>query len=228
MEETISLFTSMSITQAAGTQRSWRGFQGWKSCDIKVIHSKVGGVTTQREHLQGFCKTEEAFQAASLPYLVGWDTSTVLSPMEGSCGYSRVPQTRTILPLECGSLGSSSHREYHGGGLLPSSLDKTVQVTTPTLFAKPIFWELRQLSSKEILLAKDLTKVDAAKLAQPSGKSSFLRALTPGKSLVFGSRSLFYGGSASIPTTATITQFARWDEEIGDWNASRGQVIALA
>jgi hypothetical protein len=156
MEETISLFTSMSITQAAGTRRSWRCFQSWKLCDIKVIHSEVSGVTTQREHLQGFCKTEEAFQAAQaapLPYLVGWDASTVLSPMKGSCCYRRAPKTRPIMPLEYVNLGSSSHPEYHGGGLLPRSLDKTVQVTTPTLFAKPGFWGLHQLSSKEILLA---------------------------------------------------------------------------
>jgi hypothetical protein len=107
--------------------------------------------------------------------------------------------------------------------LLPSPLDKTIQVATPTLFAKPGFWGLRRLTSEEILLAKDLSETDAEKLAWPSCEGSFLRAFAPGKCLVFGFRALFYGGGLfSTPKTGTITQFTRRDEEIGGWNVSEG------
>jgi hypothetical protein len=36
------------------------------------------------------------------------------------------------VPLVCVNMGSTSHPEYHGGGLLPSGLDKTIQVTMST------------------------------------------------------------------------------------------------
>jgi hypothetical protein len=129
---------------------------------------------------------------------VGRDASTVLSSMEGTRRYCRAPQTRTVLPLACVNLGSLGHPEYHGGGLLPSPLDKTVQVTTPTLFAKLGFWGLRRLTSEEILLAKDMSEADVSKLARLSREGSFLRMLTPGKCLVFGFRALFYGGGLFV------------------------------
>jgi hypothetical protein len=124
--EAMSLFTSMSITQVVSTRRAWRGFAGWKAAEIEVAHSSVGGVSTQKEQLQGFCKTADFFKAETLPYVVGRDASTVLSSMEGTRRYRRAPQTRTVLPLACVNLGSLGHPEYHGGGLLPSPLDKTV------------------------------------------------------------------------------------------------------
>jgi hypothetical protein len=115
---------------------------------------------------------------SSLPYVVSRDASTVLSTMEGTRRYRRAPDTRVAMPLGCLNLGSLSHPEYHGGGLLPSPLDKTIQVVTPTLFAKPGFWGLRRLTSEEMLLAKDLSEADAEKLAQPSREGSFLRAFS--------------------------------------------------
>jgi hypothetical protein len=99
-----------------------------------------------------------------------------------------------VIPLECRNLGSETHPEYHGGGLLPGVLDKSVQIVTPTLFAKPGYWGLRGLSSKEVLLAKDLSEMDALKLETPGKNASFLRGLTPGRCLVFCFNAVFNGG----------------------------------
>jgi hypothetical protein len=74
----------------------------------------------------------------------------VLSTTEGSRRYHLSPQTCLVMPLECINLGSLCHPEYHGGGLLPSSIEKTIQVTMPTLLAKPGFGVLRRLLSEEI------------------------------------------------------------------------------
>jgi hypothetical protein len=74
----MSLFTSMSVTQVAGTRRTRRGFAGWKAAEIQVAHNNVGGVTTQKEQLQGFSKTKNLFEVSGLPYVVGRDASTVL------------------------------------------------------------------------------------------------------------------------------------------------------
>jgi hypothetical protein len=49
--EAMSLFTSMCVTQVAGTRRARRGFAGWKATEIQVAHNNVGGVTTQKEQL---------------------------------------------------------------------------------------------------------------------------------------------------------------------------------
>jgi hypothetical protein len=46
--EAMSLFTSMSVTQVAGTRRARRGFAGWKAAEIQEAHNDVGGVTTQK------------------------------------------------------------------------------------------------------------------------------------------------------------------------------------
>jgi hypothetical protein len=153
--------------------------------------------------------------------------------MEGSRRYRRAPPNRTVLPLSCLNLGSASHPEYHGDGLLPATVDKSVQVSTPTLFAKPGFWGLRSLSSVEILLAKDLPETDAQKLQDISQQGCFLRTFTPGKCLLFGFRSLFYegGGSTSSSSAATpeelqtITQFARgYEDELWEEARERGEV----
>jgi hypothetical protein len=72
------------------------------------------------------------------------------------------------------NLGSDSHLEYHGGGLLPAPLDKSVQVTTPTLFAKPGFWGLGGLSNVRILMSKDVPEADVCKLQDLSKQACFL------------------------------------------------------
>jgi hypothetical protein len=189
--EAMSLFSSMSVRRVVGTKRARRGFSGWSSAHIGVPHSQVGGITTHHATMEGFQQTTEALLVEKLPYVVGRDASTVLSVMEVSRRYRRAPRVRTVLPLDCVNLGSDSHPEYHGGGLLPGMLDKSVQVSTPTLFAKPGYWGLRSLSNVEILLAKDLSEADSGKLKDVR---PFLGSFTPGKCLVFGFRALFNGG----------------------------------
>jgi hypothetical protein len=75
------------------------------------------------------------------------------------------------------------------------------------------FWGLRSLSSVKLLLAKDLSEMDAQQLQDVSQQGCFLPTFTPGKCLLFGFCSLFYKGgggtSSSLPATQTITQFAR-------------------
>jgi hypothetical protein len=65
--------------------------------------------------------------------MVGRDASTVLSVLEGSGRNRRAPLERTRVPLERVSLGSNCTRNITGG-LLSASLEKFVQVVTPTLF----------------------------------------------------------------------------------------------
>jgi hypothetical protein len=187
----MSLFSSMSVRRVVGTKRARRGFSGWSSAHIGVPHSQVGGITSHHATMEGFQQTTEALLVEKLPYVVGRDASTVLSVMEVSQRYRRAPRVRTVLPLDCVNLGSDSHPEYHGGGLLPGMLDKSVQVSTPTLFAKPGYWGLRSLSNVKILLAKDLSEADSGKLKDVR---PFLGSFTPGKCLVFGFRALFNGG----------------------------------
>jgi hypothetical protein len=111
----------------------------------------------------------------------------MLSIMEGSWCYRKAPpEPIAVMPLGCINLGTTtSHPEYHGGGLLPDSLDRSIQVTVPPcslLFLD--FWGLRHISSTKILLAKDLTERDVSKLVHPSRKGTFPWTLTPGKCLV--------------------------------------------
>jgi hypothetical protein len=192
--EAMSLFSSMLVRRVVGTKRARQGFTGWPLAQIGVPHSKVGGISAHHATMEGFQKTTEALLVEKLPYVVGRDASTVLSVMEGGQRYRRAPRDRTVLPLDCVHLGSDSHPEYHGGGLLPGMLDKPVQVSTPTLFAKPGYWGLRSLSNVEILLAKDFSEADSGKLQDLSPKVGFLRSFTPGKCLVFGYRALFKWG----------------------------------
>jgi hypothetical protein len=118
--------------------------------------------------------------------------------------------------------------------LLPATLDKSVEVSTPTLFAKPGFWGLRSLSSVQLLLAKDLSETDAKKLQDISQQGCFLRTFTPGKCLLFGFCSIFYEGggatsssSAATPELQTITQFTRgYEDELWEEVRERGEVDA--
>jgi hypothetical protein len=212
--EAMSLFSSMLARQVVETKRARRGFTGWPSAQIGVPHSEVGGITAHHATMEGFQQTTEALLVEKLLYVVGRDASTVLSVMEVSRRYRRAPCDRTVLTLDCVNLGSGSHPEYHGGGLLPGMLDKLVQVSTPTLFAKPGYWGLRSLSNVEILLAKDLSEADSGKLKDVRPKVGFLRSFTPGKCLVFGFRALFNGGgTVDNSQPETITQFAHAHED---------------
>ena len=92
-------------------------------------HSLVGGITAHRATIQALHQFDELINARKLPYVVGRDASMVLLVMEGSRRYRRVPPNGTVLPLSCLNLGSASHPEFHGGGLLPATLDKSVQAS---------------------------------------------------------------------------------------------------
>jgi hypothetical protein len=121
--------------------------------------------------------------------------------------YRRAPQTRMVMPLGCLNLGSLNHPEYHGGGLLPSPLDKTIQVSTPTLFAKPGFGGATPANKRRNSACKGFVRGRCGK----TGSTQSLRK-------VFGFRLscfILRGGSVSTPKTGSITQFTRRDEEIG-------------
>jgi hypothetical protein len=96
--------------------------------------------------------------------MLGRDASTVLSVMETAEQFCQTPTESTVIPLRCLAMGSETCPEYYGIGLSTSALDKLIQIVTPSLFAKLEFWQLRGLSSKDILLSKDLSEVDAGML----------------------------------------------------------------
>lgn len=73
------------------------------------------------------------------------------------------------------------------------ALEKLVHIVGPTLFAKLGFGGLHQLSSKEILLPKDISKIDVIKLQKPEKTATLLRGLTTGGYLVFGFSTMFKG-----------------------------------
>jgi hypothetical protein len=202
--EVMGLVNGMSIQQVVGTKRGRRGFEGWLANSQEVAHDEVGGITAQKACITGMRKTGEPWEGSDLPFVVGRDASTVLSVMEPARRFRQAPANSGIIPLQCRNLGSETHPVYHGGGLLPDVLDKSVQIVTPTLFAKPGFWGLRGLSSKEILLAKDLSEIDALKLATPAKTASFLRGLTPGRCLVFGFNAVFNGGGLTFARTKLL------------------------
>jgi hypothetical protein len=123
----IGLFDSMSVTCVAVPSEQGEGVKDGNLDGLRCCIARwVGSPRTTR--------------TSALPFMVGRDACTLLPVLEGSGRYRRAPLERTAVPLERVSLGSNSHPEYHGGGLLSASLEKFVQVVMPTLFAKSGLW----------------------------------------------------------------------------------------
>jgi hypothetical protein len=122
----MALVASMALEDVICTKLPWRGFSGWLMGCWTVVHSAVGGIMTTPEMIAPLRKGSDVVVGAALPFIVSRDASPVLSTTEGTRRYRKAPLERTIFPLECRNLGTPGHPKFHGGGLLPAVLDRSV------------------------------------------------------------------------------------------------------
>jgi hypothetical protein len=86
----------------------------------------------------------------------------MLSVQAPSHRYKPAPSTAVLTPLGCKNLGSFAAPYYHGGGLLPGTLDRKTRVLAPGLYAPKGHWALRPLTVEEVFVAKDFGRSLAA------------------------------------------------------------------
>jgi hypothetical protein len=120
----------------------------------------------------------------TLPHAVPRDASTVLCVQAPANKYRPAPPYCIVTPLGCINLGTDLRPYYHGGGLLPASLDRKTEVLTPGVFAPKTKWALRPLTVEEVLVAKDFSKVLSDLLTAGPITNGLLRDLPPGKPLI--------------------------------------------
>jgi hypothetical protein len=173
----MALAASMGLEDVACTKLPRRGFSGWSMGHQEVVHSAVGGITTKKEMIVRLRKGSDAVLGAALPFIVGRDASRLLSsPRRKALGdierhhrrgrsfhwsveILERPATPSFMGEFHGGVSWGSFMgEFHGGGLLSGVLDRSVQVVTPTVFAKKGYWGIRILSRLELLFARDLDR----------------------------------------------------------------------
>jgi hypothetical protein len=180
---TLHLATRLGVKTvvSVGTPRPARQ---WSESRVAISHAKVGGVTNSTLWLGCMRMTPElgAKPPEPLALTVERDASTVLTSAEFSRSSLPRPTPSRVFPLAVQSLSSVSPPVYHGGGLLPWPLDRSVRVACPCLGLAPGRWGIRPLTTSEILLALDWPKEASSSMHGVTNK--FLLQLQPGKSLV--------------------------------------------
>jgi len=177
---------SMNVSRLVCTKGLRRNLMGWNSTSATIKHNNVGGVTTEATTLVCLQAGGLAPGTLVLEGRIQRDASTVLSIMPYSKVFKAAPKELVIIPLEVRTMGESTspmHTIYHGGGLLPSPLDKRVRVCTPGLYCPKGKWVVRQLTLEEVLLSKDYSTSVAATFARIGVSNGLLRMLIPGKCL---------------------------------------------
>jgi hypothetical protein len=114
------------------TRRRRRPAIGWHETLISVSHQFVGGVTEKSETLVVHFPITSSLSTfnPTVSGSPGRDASTVLLVNEYSHLLRRIPTPLEVFPLRCVNLGSEAWPVYHGGGLLPSSLNQKTWVLT--------------------------------------------------------------------------------------------------
>ena len=177
---------SMNVTRMVCTKGLRRNLMGWNATTAHVQHESLGGVTTDATTLVCLQAGGLSPMTQALEGHVQRDASTVLSIMPYSKVFRTAPADQVIIPLQLQTMEATSnpkHVIYHGGGLLPSSLDKRVRVCTPGLYCPKGKWVVCQLTLEEVLLSKDYSTKTASIFARIGVTNGLLRALIPGKCL---------------------------------------------
>jgi hypothetical protein len=179
-----ALATTLGLKGVLGTSSMRRKIDDWSHDTWSTTHCEVGGVTTRRTHGCYLVPGSKAPAAFDSPPCVGRDASTVLSPMTTAFKFRPLPEERVLFPLRCENLGSAHQPVYHGGGLLPGSLDTHTAVLTPGVFVPKHNWALRPLTLEEVLVAKDFGAILPKLMRAGHLSRAFLQKLCPGKLLV--------------------------------------------
>jgi hypothetical protein len=178
------------------TQTPRRPCRGWQSVFVNVPHLQVGGVTTRVVSVVRHSKTALTGLPLPLEITAERDAATVLSHSTFGRYFRLKPKGILVEPLQCLNPGSSQHPYYHGHGWLPAVLGRNIRVLTPVLNSRMNAgqWGLRTLSSKEVLMCNDIGSAAVAVLLSERQHNTFYSGLVPGKCLLAGFHSLFYGG----------------------------------
>jgi hypothetical protein len=174
----------MGLKRIIGNKPLRRSIPGWTHDSWSFQHCDIGGVTTGR--MNGVCLALGTSSPGSqdLPTSVPRDASTVLCVQAPSRKYRPAPSCCVVVPLGCVNLGSSERPYYHGGGLIPGNSDRNTEVLSPGIYAPKGQWALRSLTLEEVLIAKDYNQVLAALMTSGPLTNSFLRELSPDKSII--------------------------------------------
>jgi hypothetical protein len=166
--QVVKLLDVLKIKEVFGTSAAWRPFQGWLRSIVKVDHSEVGGVTTCVSFIMRHVRGSKIGAPAPIREEVPRDASMILSYMEEVRSYRTQPASQVLAVASLVNLGTEVSPFYCGGGLLPGTLDSSVQVLTPGLFVRKGCWGLPRLVSREVLLAKDVSEGSLEDFVAPS------------------------------------------------------------
>jgi hypothetical protein len=167
-----------------GTKNVRRRIDGWRHDSFAFKHCDVAGVTITPSHGVCLLRGDQLPLRSALPFYVPRDVSTMLSVMAPTHKFRAAPEEPVLTPLGCANLGTLEHPYYHGGGLLPPSIDRRTRILAPGLYAPKGHWALRPLTLEEVVLAKDFGRILPNLLAVGRLENDLLQRLVPGKSLV--------------------------------------------
>jgi hypothetical protein len=120
---------------------------GWWQTMVVVRHEEVGGVTNSRVRLSRLSTEPGPGTKPMVTKLAPRDASTILDVKGHQVTFMEAPKTVAVEPLAVLNMGATSAMAYyHGGGLLPSTVNRSTHVLTPSLFARPGKWGRRALS----------------------------------------------------------------------------------
>ena len=162
---------------------------------VLMKHEDLGGVTDSRTRMSQLILGDSRAAEPVLRSLAPRDASTILDVKGNWVVFENAPKLVAIEPLAVCNLGTSEDIPYyHGGGLLPAGINRSTRVLTPSIYARPGKWGRRNVTSEEVLKAKDFSLVDIARLESFQLTNDFYEALIPGKCLTEGVKALMNGG----------------------------------
>jgi hypothetical protein len=168
---------------------------GWGQTMVVLRHEEVGGVTNSQVRMSRSSTGPGLGTKPMVTKLAPRDASTILDIKGHQVTFMDAPKSVDVEPLAVLNMGAASAMAYyHGGGLLPSSVNRSTRVLTPSLFARPGKWGRRALSLVEVLKAKDLSADDIDRLEEFELTNEFFDALLPVKCLTEGYKALVNGG----------------------------------
>jgi hypothetical protein len=151
------------------TRRRRRAAHGWAVRTQALIHNLLGGVTEKTQELVVHLPVNSPLVSLSGEPRGGQerDASTVLIVNEFCHLMRKIPDPLEVFPLRSLNLGTDQRPVYHGGGLLPTFLDRSTWVLTRCLSATQ--WGKRRVTRLEVLLANDYPEDIAKALLEESG-----------------------------------------------------------
>jgi hypothetical protein len=173
------LGAALGLTALMGTKSARRPVFGWIGQPRQFSHAHGGGVTCATMAITCLVRGTQLRNYGEICDSVPRDASTVMASRPFVSTWMQAPEHRTLEPLRCANLGTASLPIFHSGGLLPEVLDRTVRVAVPSQFAPKGKWGARGLTTKEVLLAKDVSEALVVGLVQLGVTNVFLRTFPP-------------------------------------------------